>query len=115
MKQVTLTKYRAFDGRDFDSADECRAHERANSSGALVGLTLEQVEAAIVRTDASLADAIEEVAKRITRARLDAGERRRRPRGQAAADGATPEIVDAVSGEITKGPDELIDGVPANV
>lgn len=42
----------------------------------LVGLTIEQVEAALSRADPELADAIEQVGSRIARARLDAGEKR---------------------------------------
>ena len=49
---------------------ECRAYERRLAHIRMVGLKIEDVEAALTRADLDLADAIEEVARRIKRVRL---------------------------------------------
>lgn len=74
MKQVT--RWEAFDGVPFPTESECRAYEKKCAHIRLVGLSIEQVEAALSRADLELADAIEVVGSRISRARLDAGERK---------------------------------------
>ena len=84
MKRVTTEQWIAFDGVPFpfDPATEaaakasCRAYEKRLAHVRLVGLTIEQVEAALSRADPELADAIEVVGSRIARARLDAGEQK---------------------------------------
>ena len=73
----TRTIYEAFDGQTFESAEACKAHEAAHVETRLIGLTLEQVRAAITREDVELADAFEKVGSRIAKARIDAGELRR--------------------------------------
>jgi hypothetical protein len=73
----TITKYEAFDGVEFASEDECRAHERKLSHARLVGLTREQVEAAMTREDVELADVFEIVGSRIAALRRSQGSFRR--------------------------------------
>ena len=75
MKQIT--QYQAFDGETFATEAECRTHEAGLSHMRLVGLTAEQVEAAIARTDPDLAKAIEDVGAKIARVRRESGELRR--------------------------------------
>jgi hypothetical protein len=80
MKQVT--QYESFDGKRFDTEAECRSHEAGLSHMRLVGLTIEQVVAAIARTDAELALAIEYVGAKIARARRESGDLRRERKGK---------------------------------
>lgn len=77
MKTVERKFYVSFDNKEFDTAADCRHYERESSPARLVGLTEEQVEAALDRTDAELAEAIEECGKRITAKRLADGDRKR--------------------------------------
>jgi len=76
MKIVTTTNYVAFDGVPHPTEAECRAYEKRLAHIRLVGLTIEQVEAALSRTDPELADAIEVIGSRIARARLADGDRK---------------------------------------
>ena len=82
----TRTIYEAFDGQTFDNADACKAHEAAHVETRLIGLSLEQVRAAITREDVELADAFEKVGSRIAKARIDAGELRRGRKAAAEQD-----------------------------
>ncbi len=90
MKTVTTTKYVSHDGREFSTADECKAHEAKSVEGALVGLKAPLVEAAI-RRDAgvkgaiALADTIEAIGRQIAQTRIAQGERRRKPKETQAA------------------------------
>jgi DNA-binding transcriptional MerR regulator len=68
----------AFDGTRFFSEEECAAYEAAHWQRQLVGMTLEQVEAALAREDVDRADALEKAGQRIARKRLADGERRRK-------------------------------------
>ena len=90
----TITKFESFDGQVFDTETECRTHEAARAHQRLAGLTPEQVEAAIARTDLELADAFEIVGAKITRLRLDSGERKRKraPKDAPAAPEDRPPI-----------------------
>jgi hypothetical protein len=80
MKQVT--QYESFDGKRFDTEAECKTHEAGLSHMRLVGLTVDQIEAAIARTDIELADAIEAVGAKIARARRESGDLRRERKGK---------------------------------
>ena len=90
MRTEQTTTYVAFDGKRFDSATECRAYEKANAHRQLVGLTAEQVDAAIARTDTDLADAIEAAGDAIRKARLGSGELRRKRKGSGGEGEAAP-------------------------
>lgn len=81
MRTELVTQYVAFDGQRFKDAATCRAYERDNVHLQLVGLTVEQVTAAMTRTDIELADALELVGDAIKRARLDSGELKRKRKG----------------------------------
>ena len=63
--------FKAVDGEVFDTMAECKAHESKNVENALVGLTIEQIRAAIVREPDALhlSDAIEKVGSSIARVR----------------------------------------------
>jgi hypothetical protein len=89
MKPITI--YESFDGERFDSESACKSHERENAAKRLVGLAEAQIAAALDGTDPELADAIETLGKRIERARLDRGERKRKPSGNGAAGEAAGE------------------------
>ena len=69
--------YVAFDDKPFESAEACKAYEAQHVETRLVGLTIEQVRAALSREDPDLADAIETVGNRIVRERREAGDLRR--------------------------------------
>ena len=72
-----ITKFEAFDGEVFPTQEECIAHEASCVQMRLIGLTGDQVEAAIKREDVDLADAIEAVGAKIARARRESGDLRR--------------------------------------
>ena len=73
----TITRFEAFDGTAFDDEAECRAYEAARPELALVGLSLEEVTAALNRTDEGLADAIEAIGARLARDRRTRGSLKR--------------------------------------
>lgn len=73
----TKTVYVAFDDAEFDTAEACKAHEAAHVETRLVGLTAEQVRAAIEGEDVELSDAIEKIGNRIANRRREAGDYRR--------------------------------------
>ena len=74
----------AFDGKTFATAEECKAYEAQHVGAQLVGLTIEQVNAAISREDVELADAIEKVGARIAATRREGGDLRRQRKAPAA-------------------------------
>ena len=76
----TVTKFEAFTGETFDTEAECKAHEKANVHRRFVGLTQEQVDAALSRADVELADAFEVVGSKISRARIAEGNLKRERR-----------------------------------
>lgn len=71
--------FAAFDNTTFENEQACMEYERANFDRHLVGLTHDQVKAAISREDVSLANSIEWAGSVIAKARRDAGELRRKP------------------------------------
>lgn len=75
--------WKAFTGTVFPTQEACLAHEREQAHVRLVGLTLEQVMAAIERRDLELADAIEVVGTRIANDRREAGEFKRQRKSAA--------------------------------
>jgi hypothetical protein len=64
----------AYDGRQFATAAQCRAHERETCGSALVGLTEARIEAVRSGVDLELGQLIELFARTIRKAR-------RRPNG----------------------------------
>ena len=95
MKIIEL--FEAFDGRQFADREECAAYEATNVIHKLAGLTVQQIEAALMREDTDLADALEEIGNRCAKARRAAGELRRQPKTNVAAP-AEPETSGAVVG-----------------
>lgn len=75
--------WKAFTGTVFPTQEACLAHEREQAHVRLVGLSLEQVMAAIERRDLELADAIEVVGTRIANDRREAGEFKRQRKSAA--------------------------------
>lgn len=116
MKEIVTTTYEAFDGARFATASECRAHERERSHLLLVNLTLEQVEAAMSRKDADLADAIELCGLKINRERRADGDLKRQRQPKPASETPSePPAADADGGApapSTDGP-EAVDPEPA--
>ena len=84
-----VQKYIADDGTEFDTSDEAKNHEADALPSKLVGLTLEQVRAAILREDTALADAIEKIGGAIAILRRESGEKRRAAKA-TPADGGAP-------------------------
>jgi hypothetical protein len=70
MKRVVTEQWIAFDGVTHSTEADCRAYERRVAHIRMVGLKIEDVEAALSRADLDLAEAFEEVARRIKRIRL---------------------------------------------
>ncbi len=68
----TIQIFEAFDGTRFEERADCERHEAENIDLRLVGLTIEQVRAALDLTDAELAHAIEQIAAEIGQARREA-------------------------------------------
>lgn len=85
----TVTMFEAFTGAVFPTEVDCRAHERENAHRRMIGLTEEQVMAAIERRDPELAEAIEAVGTRIANDRRAAGEFKRARNGAKEAAGET--------------------------
>ena len=67
-------KFLAFDGKIFETVEECAAHEAARPEARVVGLTANQVAAALARTDVDLADAFEALGSKIARARRESSD-----------------------------------------
>ncbi len=86
-----IEMFEAFDGTRFDDKTECASYESMNVESRLVGLTIEQVRAAILRHDLELAEAFEEIGNRIAKLRRTAGEFKRR---QASAKAAEPAAIE---------------------
>ena len=74
-------KFLAFDGKIFETVEECAAHEAARPEARVVGLTADQVAAALARTDVDLADAFEALGSKIARARRESGDLKRTRKG----------------------------------
>lgn len=117
----TITKFVTDDGKEFDNADDARAHEDAATFGALVGLKEEDIAAALSRTNITLADAFEKIGSRIAKKRLADGEKRRERRAVAPspaltaalgvlANGATNEA--APTEQPAAGGDDRTEGLP---
>lgn len=100
MKTVKITVYEAFDGTRFDTEGECRKYEDDSWTLRLVGLTIEQVNDALERSNIDLADAFERAGARIASLRREQGEFRRARNGEKAA----PQI--SASPEDRRGPDD---------
>lgn len=90
MKEIR--KFAAFDGKEFDNAIACRKYEAEHAEAKLIGLSAVQIAAAAAReaTDKvpdalEIADAIEDLAKKIRDKRIGAGEFRRKPKADAPA------------------------------
>ena len=93
-----LEMFEAFDGTRFDDAEACKAYEAQHAEGRLVGLTLDQIKAALARTDVELADVLEDIGARIARTRRASGDMRRHAKGapkEPTPDGGASEPVAA--------------------
>lgn len=90
-----LTVFCTRDGQRFDTEAEARAHEREHFASMLVGLTAEQVAAALTREDRDLADALERAGDTIKDKRREAGDLKRRPKGETPPDQAAPSVESA--------------------
>lgn len=71
-------RYIAFNGEEFKTQEECKTYESEHIESFLVGLTIEEVRAALKREpDAvGLSDAIEDLGNRIANTRRKSGELR---------------------------------------
>ena len=79
----------AFDGTPFLTEKDCVAYEDGHWHKQLVGMTLEQVIAALERNDIDRANAFERAARKIAKLRVEAGDRLRAPK---KADEPAPQI-----------------------
>lgn len=100
MREEQVTAYIAFDGKRFASPKECRDYEDSQGVKRLAGLTVEQVQAALDRTDPELADAFENFGMQIRGTRQKSGVFRRKPsKRESAAGKANGGGADAVAGQ----------------
>ncbi len=97
--------WRTRDGRHFDNEAEARAYEKENFVLLLIGLTNDDVFAALSRQDRDLADAIERAGAVIKAKRLGSGELRR----QRSDNGAHQAQAEA---EADEGPADAVSGPP---
>ena len=115
--EIQTTRWKTFDGLDFATEAEAVKHEAEHYQQALVGLTAEQVAAAVARQpDAiGIANALEKAGTTIAKVRLAQGERRRARNGGGGETDPTPAHApphDPETGEIHGGtiavdPDEI--------
>lgn len=89
IKEVTVTKFIAFDGTEFPTREEAELHERERPTQRLSGLKPEEIEAALMRTDPDLADVFEEFGNEIAKRRRASGELRRVTKARREAMDAT--------------------------
>lgn len=76
---MKITEHQAKDGTRFATADECKRHEHNIRLKSLVNMNDEQLEAALLRTDIPLADAIEFAGTLIAqKRRADGGAKRKK-------------------------------------
>jgi hypothetical protein len=90
VREIQVTKFEAFDGTQFDSADECEAYEGRNSWRRFANLSEAAVEAAFSGQDDDLASAFEKAGRQLANARLRRGVRRRAPRSGGDNDAQPP-------------------------
>jgi len=112
MKPIPITVYEAFDGKRFLTAQECTSYEEANIASRLVALTIEQVRAALSREDPELAEVIEELGTRLAKARREAGDLKRKPKGSAAAEAAAKAEPEAPISPYDRGREDAKAGRP---
>lgn len=108
-----VPRWFAFDGTDYPTRAECEEYEETHFQRALVGLTAEQVAAALERDPKvrGVSDALERAGTLVARARLKAGERKRAPAGSKAALSGDDQSITSDSptspATIGRDPDEL--------
>ena len=94
---VNVPRWRAFDGAEFPTEAEAKAHEEQHFAVMLCALSREDVDAALDRKPEALAlaDAIEKAGAIIARKRRESGELRRarngEGKGSATAGSTAPE------------------------
>ena len=84
MKIIVVKAYAAEDGTEFETAEACRAYEQGLLFRPLVGLTAEQIHAAVYsleEADQPLGEAVIELAEAIKRQRLVDGRVQKKTRG----------------------------------
>ena len=81
-------KFVADDGKIFDTAEECKAHEATLVS--LVGLTQADLDEAFANPAGPLAALIERTGRELAKKRLEAGVRKRAPNGSRSDKFAPP-------------------------
>jgi len=78
---VTVVKrYRADDGKEFDTREEAVAHDAATGFDALIGLTEEDIADVLAGKNPELGEALERIAARASRIRRAAGILKRKPK-----------------------------------
>ena len=106
MRKETETKtvetFYAFDDTPFTTQEACEKYEAENFAKRLVGLTEEEVQAALTRTDPDLAEAFEKAGNTIGKLRREAGEFKRNVKPKetdATAKTEHPPVVEEVAFE----------------
>jgi hypothetical protein len=79
MEEIRITKFKAFDGVIFESAQECREYEGTETALAnrLAGLTFDTVARALSREDEALADVFEKAGLLVRSRRRASGDLKR--------------------------------------
>lgn len=99
MKKVTIEVWRSFDGVDHPTEEACAKHEAEAWPLRFVGLSVEEVNAALERRDTDLADAFEKAGNQIRALRYEAGELRRAPNRRQADEAPTEPPAEPPSGQ----------------
>ena len=81
-------KFMANDGKVFDTAEECKAHEATLVS--LVGLSQADLDDAFSNPAGALAGLIEKTGRELAKKRIESGVRKRAPNGSRADKLAPP-------------------------
>ena len=80
-----IKKYRAADGKEFNTKAECEAHEKRAIPASVSNLSTDEVEAAIAGRNPLVADSLEFVGNLIANERRKRGDLRRAPAKKTAA------------------------------
>jgi len=83
---AAVTKYRAADGKEFDTKDEATAYEARGQFSVLTSLSEADIDAVLagVPDAKAIADAIEVLGSKLARRRIKAGDKKRERKTSAA-------------------------------
>lgn len=80
----TATKYIADDGKEFDTAEECKAYEEKEELKSLCGLTVHEILNTLSGSKPELAAAFERIGRQCAANRIASGGAKRARKGKGA-------------------------------